>query len=194
MIAAPFSSSFGPGRKQLRETFAGSIARIEQWRQTPRWSRPAPPDLEIYRLSSVSITPSSFLALLLPALDNAVATTDQFDAVRDATLAIIALEQFRRAKGNFPASLDELVPSFLPCVPKDLADGQTLRYRPSAGSYILYSIGTNLKDDGGKPPATLPDDMTISNFRNRQLLDLGKIDWDWVFFPFRSYPKTSGER
>jgi hypothetical protein len=30
-------------------------------------------------------------------------------------------------------------------------DGQPLRYRKQDAGYVLYSIGPDLKDDGGKP-------------------------------------------
>jgi hypothetical protein len=33
----------------------------------------------------------------------------------------------------------------------DPFDGQPLRYRNQGTGYVLYSIGPDLKDDGGKP-------------------------------------------
>ena len=77
-----------------------------------------------------------------------------------------AMERFRRAKGAFPSELGELVPEFIPAVPVDVCDGNPLRYRRNAdGGYDLWSIGTDRKDDGGKPeksdshssPVHLPD-------------------------------------
>ena len=77
-----------------------------------------------------------------------------------------AMERFRRAKGAFPSELGELVPEFIPAVPVDVCDGNPLRYRRNAdGGYDLWSIGTDRKDDGGKPqkpdshsgPQFLPD-------------------------------------
>jgi hypothetical protein len=45
--------------------------------------------------------------------------------------------------------LAELAPSYLETVPVDPFDGQPLRYRTQGAGYVLYSIGPDLKDDGG---------------------------------------------
>lgn len=48
-------------------------------------------------------------------------------------------------------TLVALVPAFLPAVPHDPMDHQSLRYRLEAdGRYVLYSIGVDGKDDGGR--------------------------------------------
>jgi hypothetical protein len=42
------------------------------------------------------------------------------------------------------------VPDFLPRLPIDYADMQPLRYRREQEGYVLYSIGRDGEDDGGK--------------------------------------------
>jgi hypothetical protein len=65
-------------------------------------------------------------------------------------LTALALEQFRADhKSKYPAQLSELAPNYLEAVPVDPFDGQPLRYRPQGAGYVLYSIGPDLKDDGG---------------------------------------------
>jgi hypothetical protein len=67
-------------------------------------------------------------------------------------LTAVALEQFRAAHNNrYPASLSELTPDYLVATLMDPFDGQPLRYRKQGTGYVLYSIGADLKDDGGKP-------------------------------------------
>jgi len=67
-------------------------------------------------------------------------------------LTAVALEQFRAAHNNrYPASLSELTPDYLVTTLTDPFDGQPLRYRKQDAGYVLYSIGPDLKDDGGKP-------------------------------------------
>jgi hypothetical protein len=46
--------------------------------------------------------------------------------------------------------LSALAPDYLDAIPQDPFDGQPLRYRPQGHGYMLYSIGPDLKDDGGK--------------------------------------------
>ena len=46
--------------------------------------------------------------------------------------------------------LEELVPQFLPSVPLDPYDGQPLRYKRLPAGFVVYSIGADGRDDGGK--------------------------------------------
>ena len=62
----------------------------------------------------------------------------------------IALERYRLAHGEFPESLDALAPQFITQVPHDVIGGAALKYRrEKGGTFTLYSIGWNEKDDGG---------------------------------------------
>ena len=48
-------------------------------------------------------------------------------------------------------NLDELVPSFLPAVPRGVFDGQPLRYgKLPEGGRQIYSTGPNGRDEGGQ--------------------------------------------
>ena len=88
----------------------------------------------------------------LPSL--AVAVRREAACLANLRLALtaVALEQFRAAHDNrYPTALSELTPSYLDAVLTDPFDGQPLRYRKQGAGYVLYSIGSDLKDDGGKP-------------------------------------------
>jgi hypothetical protein len=63
--------------------------------------------------------------------------------------ADLAIRLFKLEHGHLPANLGELVPLYLPSPPID-PDGQPLKYRIDDGRYVLYSIGWDGKDDGGK--------------------------------------------
>jgi hypothetical protein len=70
---------------------------------------------------------------------------------------LLALERRRQAKGDWPATLEELTPQWLPVVSLDPFDGKALRYRKLTDGIIVYSVGPDTKDDGGaigpaKPP------------------------------------------
>jgi len=66
-------------------------------------------------------------------------------------LTALALEQFRAAHGNrYPAGLSDLIPTYLDAPLMDPFDGQPLRYRKQGAGYVLYSIGPDLKDNGGQ--------------------------------------------
>jgi hypothetical protein len=65
----------------------------------------------------------------------------------DETIA--CLEAYRKERGSYPASLDQLVPDYLPDVPEDPWTGSPLIYRLSSERYTLYATGPNCVDDGG---------------------------------------------
>ena len=80
----------------------------------------------------------------------AVSKSLRTQAHRDLTVTAIALKRYQLRHGKFPASLDALVPEFLPALPVDWMDGQPLRYRLKAdGSFQRCSVGDNFRDDGG---------------------------------------------
>lgn len=79
----------------------------------------------------------------------------------DAGLTMLALREYHRRNGEYPESLDELVPDFLPRLPIDDAHEarQPLRYRRTKDGldYVLYSVGLNGVDDGGSHRGGPPD-------------------------------------
>ena len=91
-----------------------------------------------------------FARMLFPAFESIESRQLLILAQVRQIQAACALERYRRAHGKVPAKLDELVPSILPAVPRDPADDHPLRYRPADdGSYVLWSIGSDRKDDAG---------------------------------------------
>lgn len=89
-----------------------------------------------------------------------------------ATLAC-ALERHRLADGAFPQALDALVPRFIAKIPSDIINGAPLKYRlTKGGGFVLYSIGLNGTDDGGKPCPRL------GHWHTGQF-DLRQGDWVW---------------
>jgi hypothetical protein len=67
-------------------------------------------------------------------------------------LVALALQAYQREHGHYPDKLEALTPTCLARVPDDpFADGGALRYRLQENGYLLYSIGPDGKDNGGKP-------------------------------------------
>ena len=76
------------------------------------------------------------------------------ERARQAALEVtLAAQMYRRDKGEFPESLDQLVPEYLETVPLDPCDlnGGRLRYRRNdPNKAIVWSIGRDGNDDGGE--------------------------------------------
>ena len=101
-------------------------------------------------------------AMMVPS----IARVSRAEAASVARLRLgqtaIALQQFYNSNGNkFPDALTELSPKFIGSVPNDPFDGQPLRYRKAGAGFLLYSIGPDLKDDGGVRRAGSDDVMFI---------------------------------
>jgi len=93
-----------------------------------------------------------FSMMAIPNYMRACETAVHGEIERQMTLAAIALRRFQLRHGQLPPSLEALVPEFLPAVPCDYLGAKPLSYRLKAdGSYVLYSVGEDGKDDGGDP-------------------------------------------
>lgn len=93
---------------------------------------------------------SSFLLNMMPAanmLNNAVTQAQVRD---ELTVVGLALAIHKAEKGEYPEKLEQLVPDVLAKVPQDEFSGKPFVYRRTAEGYLLYSVGPNLVDDGGR--------------------------------------------
>lgn len=90
-----------------------------------------------------------YLGILVPALSMVHRVEVRTIANDRNTLAAMAVERYRLKHDRLPNTLAELVPTYLDAVPIDPFDGQPVRYRQTDNGFVVYSIGSNLKDDGG---------------------------------------------
>jgi hypothetical protein len=89
--------------------------------------------------------------VLVPALSNIYKGMLRAEAEHDVALTAVAMETFRLANGKLPEKLTDLTPKFLADEPLDPADGKPLRMVVRDKEVVIYSIGPDMKDDGGKP-------------------------------------------
>jgi len=95
--------------------------------------------------------------MLAPAVERACAKAARLEVQREMTVTAIALKRYSLRHGKLPPTLALLIPEFLSETPKDLIDGRSLRYRLRAdGSFLLYSVNEDGKDDGGDPRPASP--------------------------------------
>lgn len=70
-------------------------------------------------------------------------------AARSAAITILALHAYRGKHGSWPSDLCEIVELIGGEAPRD-PFGCQLRYKEGNGTFLLYSIGQDGKDDGGR--------------------------------------------
>jgi hypothetical protein len=86
----------------------------------------------------------------------------------DLARVAIALERHRLTHGEYPET-----PQFMKEMPHDIIGGQPLKYhRTDYGTFVLYSVGWNEKDDGGN---------SGSNKGNSTEWDVNDPDWVWQY-------------
>jgi hypothetical protein len=89
--------------------------------------------------------------IAIPDAARAVFTMAHNQTMVNQAQIVCALERYRLSHGEYPASLDALVPQFMDRIPPDLIGGQPPHYRRTDdGKFLLYSIGWTEKDHGGE--------------------------------------------
>jgi len=101
-------------------------------------------------------------------LANSLRKSMKAETERSLVLTAIALKRYSIRFGKPPADLQALVPEFLSFNPIDYMDGQPIKYRLDPdGTFVLYSIGEDYKDDGGD--SSMPSGKTSTrNIWNRK--------------------------
>ena len=113
----------------------------------------------------------AFSNMLLPALGRFAEKCARAQSSVDLARVACALERYRLVNGQFPGMLDTLAPRFIEKLPHDVINGQALKYRRADdGQFVLYSVGLNETDDGGKVELAKSDSP-----------DANKGDWVWRY-------------
>jgi hypothetical protein len=180
------------GRKEMLAEHDRLMTLAETDAVTPLWLRGEP--VCDQQLSQWMASPTDRIrylpiVLLMPALGKASVQGELVRQSLDATRTAVALERFRRQHGEWPQTLNELVPSFLNEVPKDRFDGQPLKYRVGDGGPVLYSVGADRVDNNGVPSTDgnaarrFISTEAIANMQKAGGTIQGLAAGDWVLYP-----------
>lgn len=125
------------------------IDRYIEITKLPAYQRKKASDVLEARLASLSHI-HIFIHMFMPTISRIVTIELSSIAGLRAARAGLAVERYRLAAGKLPDSLSDLVPAYLESVPKDPFDGKELRYKKLETGFVVYSIGEDLSDDGGR--------------------------------------------
>ena len=89
------------------------------------------------------------------SLTRMLETFDMRTGERSLCKLAVALAGYRVEHGTYPRKLSALKPRWLKTIPKDVCSGKGFIYKPSGKAYVLYSVGRNMRNDGGRER---PDD------------------------------------
>lgn len=134
--------------------------RQRKWRAVAGWPVRT---MVLSRASRGEMIGDILLGLVLPAFSKIVDAADRLEQTQANLHIALALAAYRADQKAYPARLEELVPKYLPAVPADLFSGKPLVYAVEDDGYLLYSVGVNGVDEGGRwrddnPPG---DDLRI---------------------------------
>jgi len=92
----------------------------------------------------------------------------------EANLVIIAILRYNQVTGHYPDNLQQLVTAgFLKKLPMDAySDNKPFVYKKTEDSFVLYSVGLNFTDDGGR---------VVRNAEGK--IEVFADEGDWVFWP-----------
>jgi hypothetical protein len=92
----------------------------------------------------------------MPALTGSAKQIAATQTILRSLAAACAVERYRMAHGRLPATLEDLVPAFLPSVPTDPLTGKPLCYKPSeSSSYLIYGTGWDQTNNAGSSVTAL---------------------------------------
>ena len=152
-FALPVAGALLAGRADIIEKYDEVFAAVEADDHLPLWQRGesrADRMLEQLCRSYVGMVRYMPVAMLTPSLFRASLMMELATQRRDAILVAIALELHHRRTGSWPERLEQLTPGLLPAVPPDRFNGSALRYRLADGVPVVYSVGPDRDDDGGR--------------------------------------------
>jgi len=134
-----------------------NLERLEkQWQKEV--DRPAPS----FSLGALKLTwdDNALVKMLFFDWSRAMQRAADCHALQRLGQVAIALRLYRHEHGRYPETLEELVPKYLPSLPVDPFDGKPLRYKRLVKGFKVWSVGMDMKDDGGvwgKPRYTKGD-------------------------------------
>jgi hypothetical protein len=87
----------------------------------------------------------------MPAFTVCGETQDRSAMTTELNDLAFSLAAYRADRGSYPAKLADLMSKYAAKIPKDIFNHDAdLHYTRQGDGYVLYSVGSNGKDDGGK--------------------------------------------
>jgi hypothetical protein len=192
MLSLPAANMAVASRKEMTDVYDRitdqAIARLN----SPYWQWQNEPGIDD-AVKSLGDGPISrfrylFVCLLTPSYDTLLHRVVTSNGECDGMFIGLALELFHREHGKWPASLDQLSPKFLPSVPVDPINGKPLHFKLVNDRPIVYSVGIDGDDDGGRMPKDSLGDARPENATPRRAppsqktIEPAESDGDWVLW------------
>jgi len=141
----PEGMVLGPVDNADERTYIEMMTRLIAAARLPYYK--ALPELKRMEDQAAGLGPYS--VQFVPALARSCQAQARHEAVLDVAQLGIVLERYKAREGSCPITLDAVAADLGGSLPVDPFTGHEYIYQPSFDSFLLYSIGENLRDDGG---------------------------------------------
>ena len=92
---------------------------------------------------------------MMPAVDRCFELGYRIKTEHEGVLTVLALQRWYKEHDTYPVRLDELTSAgLLRSIPQDPFGQGSLMYKRKENTFTLYSFGTNIQDDEGRPGVT----------------------------------------
>ena len=125
-----------------------------------------PEELDAYQIDR-GVRTSILAKMLLPATKQVDNSFLRFRGRQAALEVLLAAQAYRRDQGEFPESLEQLVPQYLEAVPLDPCDpngGRLLYRRDSPTNAVVWSVGEDGGNHEGDVVASYPNRAADAGF------------------------------
>ncbi|MEN6449131.1 MAG: hypothetical protein ABFC96_01445 [Thermoguttaceae bacterium] len=102
------------------------------------------------KVSNEAILAVLFFRTSLPESAAMQVGYDRAEMWFELTKLAFALAHYRADHGSYPRKAGDLVPKYVNEIAKDIFNDSDLHYTSDGNTYLLYSVGPNGRDDGGK--------------------------------------------
>jgi hypothetical protein len=192
LFTLPAANMAIAGRKEMTAEYDRITDRALARLGEPYWTWRSEPSLDA-ELKAITDGPISrfryfFVMLLTPSYDTFLNRVVASDGNRDGVFIGLALELYHREHGKWPESLSELSPKYLPTLPADPITGKPLHYKIVDNRPVVYSVGIDGDDDGGrlaknKDGEMHPDYAEPNHFgKDHVAVSTSETDGDWVLW------------
>jgi hypothetical protein len=93
---------------------------------------------------------NGMVSLMMPAFDSAALACYRNACYLRCTAVAAACERYRQDAGQWPDTIDALVPRYLAELPLDPYTGQQLHFKRNPDGVVVYGLGLDRHDDAGR--------------------------------------------
>ncbi len=138
-----------PWRNMDAGAYADIMGRAAETAQVPYYEAETALTEIDHAIAELSVL-RVFSRMILPGTPRALEAQARHEATLDLIQMGLLLELYCGQHGAYPESLDTIAPDLGGTLPRDPFTGEAYRYEPSSERFLLYSVGPNQIDDGGR--------------------------------------------